>query len=217
MRLLDALSATGLKEIAIGSFVSPKYTPQMAIMDELVARFTPVPGVRYVYTALNDRGRERAAAYTPPLSRKVLEYATRVDMCDVFAQRNTNRSIAQQVAAWPQTIENALAKGATEGCMSISNAFGSNWSGEVTVEQLMHMFDRMHNQWAAAGIEVTKIGLSDAMGWNMPQHAWRRAGVGLRRDSHDGWQRYPASAKRHRRHGGLPVLRQWPRGRHDRH
>ncbi len=168
VRLLDALSATGLKEIAIGSFVSPKYTPQMAIMDELVARFTPVPGVRYVYTALNDRGRERAAAYTPPLSRKVLEYATRVDMCDVFAQRNTNRSIAQQVAAWPQTIENALAKGATEGCMSISNAFGSNWSGEATVEQLMHMFDRMHNKWEEAGIEVTKIGLSDAMGWNMP-------------------------------------------------
>jgi hypothetical protein len=89
IRLLDALSETGLKEIAVGSFVSPKYTPQMAVMEELVTRFTPKPGVRYVYTALNDKGRERAAAYTPPLSRKVLEYATRVDMCDVFAQRNT--------------------------------------------------------------------------------------------------------------------------------
>jgi hydroxymethylglutaryl-CoA lyase len=168
IRLLDALSDTGLKEIAVGSFVSPKYTPQMAVMEELVTRFTPRPGVRYVYTALNDKGRERARAYSPPLTKKALEYATRVDMCDVFAQRNTNRSVAQQVATWPKSIEQAVANGATEGCMSISNAFGSNWSGDVTVEQLMHMFDRMHSLWAEAGIKVTKIGMSDAMGWNMP-------------------------------------------------
>lgn len=32
IRLLDALSETGLKEIAVGSFVSPKWTPQMACM-----------------------------------------------------------------------------------------------------------------------------------------------------------------------------------------
>ena len=174
VRLLDALSDTGLKEIAVGSFVSPKYTPQMAVMEELVERFTPRPGVRYVYTALNDKGRERARAYSPPLSKKVLEYATRVDMCDVFAQRNTNRSIAQQVAAWPKTIEQARANGATEGCMSISNAFGSNWSGEVTLEQMMHMFDRMVRLWADAGIEVTRIGMSDAMGWNMPHQVEQR-------------------------------------------
>ena len=174
VRLLDALSDTGLKEIAVGSFVSPKYTPQMAVMEELVERFTPRPGVRYVYTALNDKGRERARAYSPPLTKKVLEYATRVDMCDVFAQRNTNRSIAQQVAAWPKTIEQARANGATEGCMSISNAFGSNWSGEVTLEQMMHMFDRMVRLWADAGIEVTRIGMSDAMGWNMPHQVEQR-------------------------------------------
>jgi len=55
VRLLNALSETGLKEIAVGSFVSPKWTPQMACMDDLVRAFTPKPGVRYTYTALNDR------------------------------------------------------------------------------------------------------------------------------------------------------------------
>ena len=30
VRLIDALSETGLKSINIGSFVSPRYTPQMA-------------------------------------------------------------------------------------------------------------------------------------------------------------------------------------------
>jgi hydroxymethylglutaryl-CoA lyase len=168
VRLLDALSETGLKEIAVGSFVSPKWTPQMACMDDLVRAFRPKPGVRYVYTALNDKGRERARAFTPPLSKKALEYATRVDMCDVFAQRNTNRTQAQQIAAWPKTIEKALADGAREGSMSISNAFGSNWTGEMSTDSLLDMFARMHALWEEAGIPVTKIGMSDAMGWNLP-------------------------------------------------
>ena len=43
IRLLNALSETGLKEINVGSFVSPKYTPQMAKVDELMQGFTPKP------------------------------------------------------------------------------------------------------------------------------------------------------------------------------
>ncbi|HEV8519505.1 MAG TPA: hypothetical protein VGQ54_13085 [Burkholderiales bacterium] len=173
IRLLDALSETGLKEIAVGSFVSPKWTPQMACMDELVKAFHPKPGVRYTYTALNDKGLERAQEFTPPLSPKAHEYSTRVDMCDVFAQRNTNRTQAQQIAAWPKQIEKAVARGAKEGGMSISNAFGSNWTGEVPTEKLMSMFDRMYQQWTDAGIPVVRIGFSDATGWNLPHQVER--------------------------------------------
>jgi len=168
IRLLNALSETGLKEINVGSFVSPKYTPQMAQVDELVTKFTPRPGVRYTYTALNDKGVERASAYTPPLSPRVHEFSTRVDMCDVFAQRNTNRTQAQQIATWPKQIEKAVAKGAKEGGMTISNVWGSNWIGEVPYEQHMLMFDRMYRMWEDAGIPVTKVGMADATGWNMP-------------------------------------------------
>ena len=46
IRLLDALSETGLKEIAVGSFVSPRWVPQMACIDELVRGFHPKPGLR---------------------------------------------------------------------------------------------------------------------------------------------------------------------------
>ena len=56
VELLDALSETGLKEIVVGSFVSPKYTPQMARIDEIVSKFTPKPGVTYTALALNARG-----------------------------------------------------------------------------------------------------------------------------------------------------------------
>ena len=37
LRLLDKLATSGLSTIVVGSFVSPRWTPQMADMDELVA------------------------------------------------------------------------------------------------------------------------------------------------------------------------------------
>src|SRR5262249_57442339 len=48
IRLLDALSETGLREIAVGSFVSPRWVPQMACIHELVQGFHPHPALTYV-------------------------------------------------------------------------------------------------------------------------------------------------------------------------
>jgi hydroxymethylglutaryl-CoA lyase len=175
IRLLDALSETGLKDIAVGSFVSPKWTPQMAHIDEIVKGFHPKEGVRYSYTALNDMGIERARAFTPPLSPPVNEFSLRVDLCDVFVQRNNNRTQAQQIAAWPKTIEKALAANVKEGGIGLaSNAFGSNWTGEFTLDQRMSMLDRMHQMWDAVGIPVTRVYFADAMSWTMPHHLERQ-------------------------------------------
>src|SRR6516164_5991021 len=65
IRLLDALSETGLKEIAVGSFASPKWAPQMAQVEDVIRGFHPRAGVRYTAAAFNDRGRERARSFTP--------------------------------------------------------------------------------------------------------------------------------------------------------
>jgi hydroxymethylglutaryl-CoA lyase len=46
--LLDALSATGLKNIVVGSFVSPRWVPQMACIEDVIAGFTPVPNYQAV-------------------------------------------------------------------------------------------------------------------------------------------------------------------------
>jgi hydroxymethylglutaryl-CoA lyase len=94
-------------------------------------------------------------------------------MCDVFAQRNTNRTQAQQIEAWPKMIEKAKSKGAKDGGLNVSNCFGSNWTGEVPTEKLMSMFDRMIQAWNDAGLPVTRVGFSDATGWNMPHQVER--------------------------------------------
>ena len=174
IRLLDMLSETGLKEIAVGSFVSPRWVPQMACIDELVKGFHPKPGVSYTATALNETGRERLRQYIPPLNDLKYQAQTAVYMCDVFAQRNINRTIAQQMARWPKVIEEAKAKGAKEAGISVSAAWGSNWTGEVSQQDRMKMLDKQHQLWDEAGITVTKIGISDPMGWNIPDQVERQ-------------------------------------------
>lgn len=86
----------------------------------------------------------------------------------MFAQRNINRTIAQQMARWPKAIEDAKSKGAKEAGISISAAWGSNWTGEVSEADRMKMLEQQYQLWQEAGIPVTKIGISDPMGWNMP-------------------------------------------------
>ncbi|HZN27104.1 MAG TPA: hydroxymethylglutaryl-CoA lyase, partial [Burkholderiales bacterium] len=41
VELLNKISETGLKNIVVGSFVSPKYTPQMKNIAEVMKKFTP--------------------------------------------------------------------------------------------------------------------------------------------------------------------------------
>ena len=168
VRLLDALSATGLSTIVVGSFVSAKWTPQMAHVDELVTRFTPVPGVRYTALALNERGRERMSQYMPPLSESVELPRTLVHLCDVFVRRNTNRSQQDEIDAWPAVIERTVAAGATSAGIGINAAWGSNWLGPFDEDVRMAMLERQHELWTAAGVAIDRVWIGDPMAWNVP-------------------------------------------------
>ena len=168
VRLLDALSATGLRRIVVGSFVSPRWTPQMAEVDKIVGSFTPAAGVSYTGLALNERGRQRLRDHIPPLSEPGRVPRTMVHLCDVFVRRNTNRSTDDEIAAWPSVIERAAGAGAAEAGIGVNAAWGSNWLGEFTAEQRMDMLRRQQKLWRDADVAVTEVFLGDPMGWNIP-------------------------------------------------
>jgi len=168
VRLLNALSHTGLKTIMVGSFVSPKYTPQMADIDELMRRFTPVEGVKYIALALNQKGRERAKQFTPPLSRPDQPPMLFTHLSDTFVRRNANMSQAQEIERWPQIVEGAVKKGVEEAGIAVNAAFGSNFEGRFTLEQRMDLLARQHDAWTAAGVHVNTVLLGDPMGWCAP-------------------------------------------------
>ncbi|HTE86421.1 MAG TPA: citramalate synthase, partial [Dehalococcoidia bacterium] len=83
IRLIDALSETGLRRIVVGSFVSPKYTPQMARVEEIVSGFHPKPGVTYTALLVNERALERASKFSPPLTIE-RPFRTVSHLCDVL-------------------------------------------------------------------------------------------------------------------------------------
>jgi hydroxymethylglutaryl-CoA lyase len=95
-------------------------------------------------------------------------------MCDVFAQRNINRTQAQQIERWPKIVAEAKEKKVSEAGIGLSATWGSNWTGDVSEEQRMTMLDAQYRLWEEAGITVTRISLSDPMGWNMPDQVERQ-------------------------------------------
>jgi hydroxymethylglutaryl-CoA lyase len=95
-------------------------------------------------------------------------------MCDVFAQRNINRTQAQQIERWPKVVAEAKSKRVHEAGIGLSATWGSNWTGDVSHEQRMTMIERQYRLWEEAEIAVTRISLSDPMGWNMPDQVERQ-------------------------------------------
>ncbi len=168
VELLDTLGETGLDHIAVGSFVRPDYTPQMANIDELMEQFTPKPGVKYTALALNQIGVDRANEYSPPLTIESSRPSLKCHMCDVFVRRNANKSQQDEIDSWEQTVETAIENGATEAGIGVNAAWGSNFTGKFTEEERMEMLERQYDLWEDAGIPVTSVFLGDPMGWCMP-------------------------------------------------
>jgi hydroxymethylglutaryl-CoA lyase len=170
IELVNGLAATGLKTIVVGSFVSPKWVPQMSDVEKVIEGIEPVAGVTYRALALNSRGLERQAEYAPPLTlpQGADRHATRVHVCDVFVRRNTNRGQAEEIESWPGIVERARDENATQASISLNAAWGSNWLGLFTLDQRMQLLEDQHRLWDEAGIAVTKVWLGDPMGWNSP-------------------------------------------------
>jgi hydroxymethylglutaryl-CoA lyase len=168
VQLLDALSRTGLRNIVVGSFVSPTWVPQMADIDRLIESFHPVDGVTYTALVLNARGHSRYREHMPPLSEPTRMPRTIVHLCDVFVRRNNNRSREAEIARWPEIVAQAVQDSATEAAIGVNAAWGSNWLGEFTQDQRMDMLRRQYDLWSEHGIAVTEVFLGDPMGWNVP-------------------------------------------------
>jgi hydroxymethylglutaryl-CoA lyase len=170
IELLNMLGESGLRTIVVGSFVSPRYTPQMAHIDEVLQAFTPQAGVRYTALTMNPKGRERLAGYAGILEdakdgqRPFLSY----NMCDTFMRRNANRTQRDMVSSWDKALKKAAADEVTRGGVAIGSAWGSNFTGPVTMADRMSAIDAMSKRWESIGAEVEAVQFADPMSWCMP-------------------------------------------------
>lgn len=93
--LIDLLARSGLRDIEVGSFVSPKWVPQMADTDQVLAQITPVPAVRYAVLVPNMRGWEGFLAARR--EAVTTEIAVFISASEGFSQSNLNCAIATSV------------------------------------------------------------------------------------------------------------------------
>lgn len=179
LRLLDAVGEMGAKTVTIGSFAHPKWTPSMALIDEIADQFVPKPGITYTAAVFNKRGYDRADGYYPKLDVRQRRYGTHVELCDTFARRNYNRTQAEQIAQVEASVQAASEAEAEAGSVALGNPFGSNFEGFFSLEQRMALMDLMASKWRSVGIPIKRVSFLDAMGWNMP-HTVRETILAIR-------------------------------------
>jgi hydroxymethylglutaryl-CoA lyase len=136
VRLLDALSATGVRRIEAVSFVHPKAIPQMADADEVWARATKAPGVRYSALVPNSKGAQRA------LAAGFTEIEVVVSASDTHNRRNVNRSTAESLDDIAGLIALLHEHGATAEVI-VATSFGCPYEGDVDPARVAGIVDRV--------------------------------------------------------------------------
>ena len=155
VELIDRLSKTGLKVIEAGSFVSPKWVPQMADTAEVLARIRRAPGVSYPVLVPNLKGFETARAAGAE------EVAIFTAASEAFAQKNINCSIAESLERFGAVAAAAGAAGIRVRGY-ISCVLGCPYEGEIAPERVADIAGRLLQ------LGCYEISLGDTIGVGTP-------------------------------------------------
>lgn len=121
---IDALSASGLTDIEVSSFVSPRWVPQLADAEAVFAAIARRPGVRYWALVPNLQGLERAQA------ARVDGVAVFTAASETFSRTNTNAAIAETLERFRPVVQ--AAKVPVRGY--VSTAFSCPFEGPIAPE-----------------------------------------------------------------------------------
>lgn len=102
VELINQLSQTGLKHIEAGSFVSPKWVPQMANSSQVFNKIDRAPGIRYSALTPNLVGLDAA------IGSGVDEVAIFGAASEGFSQRNINCSIDESIERFKPLVAKAV-------------------------------------------------------------------------------------------------------------
>jgi len=156
VRLLDALSATGVGRIEAVSFVHPKAIPQMADADEVWRRAAKAPGVRYSALVPNSRGAQRA------LAAGFTEIEVVVSASDTHNRRNVNRGTDESLDDIAELIAMLHGAGASAEVI-IATSFGCPYEGDVDPQRVAQIVSRV----VADG--ANRVAFGDTTGMGTPR------------------------------------------------
>ncbi|MEV6303713.1 hydroxymethylglutaryl-CoA lyase [Actinoplanes sp. NPDC051861] len=156
VRLIDALSETGVRRIEAVSFVHPRAIPQMADADEVWSRVHRHPDVRYSALIPNTRGAQRAIA------AGFREIEVVVSASDTHNRRNLKRSTEESLDDIAQLIPLVHDAGATLEVI-VATSFGCPYEGDIDPDRVAGIVARVRADGA------DRIAFGDTTGMGTPR------------------------------------------------
>jgi hydroxymethylglutaryl-CoA lyase len=151
VELVNRLSDSGLQYIETGSFVSPKWVPQMANSGALFEQINRTKGVTYAALTPNLRG------YLDAHQCKADEVAVFAAASEAFSQKNINCSISESIERFKDLAQQAKADGkAIRGYVSC--IFACPYDGAIPVKQVIQTCQQLFD------LGCYEVSLGDTIG-----------------------------------------------------
>lgn len=149
--LVNRLSASGIQSIEVGSFVSPKWVPQMANTAKVLSKVQRRKNVKLIALVPNLIGLENAIA------ANVDEIAIFTAASESFTQKNTNCSIQQSFERFQPVVTRAMELGIPVRGY-ISCVLGCPYEGEISPNQVIPVMERLFK------FGCSEVSLGDTIG-----------------------------------------------------
>jgi len=153
--LVEKLSDAGISYIESGSFVSPKWVPQMATSTEVFNKVKRIEGVTYAALTPNMQGFEAA------INVNAGEVAIFAAASESFSQKNINCSIEESLERFKPIMQAAKAKNIkVRGYVSC--VLGCPYEGDIAPEKVAFVAEKLFD------MGCYEISLGDTIGVGTP-------------------------------------------------
>ena len=153
--LIDALSAAGHRAVEAGSFVSPKWVPQMANTDQVMTRIARRLGVAYPVLVPNKQGMNGA------VESRCEEIAVFTAASEAFCRKNTNCSIDESFKRFAPVLEAAQKHGMNVRAY-VSTVIACPYDGTVAPVKVAEVSERLFR------MGCYEVSLGDTIGVGTP-------------------------------------------------
>ncbi len=156
IQLIDALSDTGLSHIECGSFVSPKWVPQMADSGGVLDGISRHENIVYSALVPNQKGFEECVTHNPS------EIAIFTAASNIFTQKNINCTIAESLSRCETILHSAHTQNLPVRGY-ISTIVGCPYQGKVTPNEVLNVAKEL------LALGCYEISLGDTIGVGTPR------------------------------------------------
>ena len=156
VKLLEAIVATGVKEVEATAFVSPTKVPALADAAELAAELAKYDDIEFSALVASPNGAKRAIA----AGLRSIEYV--VSAADGHSRANVGRSTAEAAALIPDIIAIAQDSGATVEVI-VATAWDCPFDGPTPPARVLDIVS------VALDNDVDRLAIADTIGTTTPK------------------------------------------------